>query len=80
LGTTLEALQSNEDLGKIALESLTELSKSHAIFWKGFDDKLVFLVSEIIKNKSFEDGTRSQAAEIVLTLAKEVPATLRKMP
>ena len=37
------------------------------------------MVSEIIQNKSFEDGTRSQAAEIVLTLAKEVPATLRKM-
>ena len=33
LTTTADAIQTNEDLAKIALESLTELSKSHASFW-----------------------------------------------
>ena len=28
--------------------------------------------------KDFEEGTRSQAAEVVLTLADEVPATVRQ--
>lgn len=56
-----------------------ELSKTHPDFWENVDVKLVTIVSGIIKTKDFEDGTRSQAAEIVLTLAKEVPAGLRKM-
>jgi hypothetical protein len=28
--------------------------------------------------KDFEEGTRSQATEVVLTLAEQVPAALRK--
>ena len=30
--------------------------------------------------KDFEEGTRSQAAEIVIALSMEIPATLRKIP
>lgn len=45
LDTTVEALKADEDLGKIALESLVELSKSHAVFWQGLDQKLVEIVS-----------------------------------
>jgi hypothetical protein len=38
----------------------------------------VKIISDIIKMKSFEEGTRSQATEVVLTLAEQVPAALRK--
>lgn len=79
LAATTAALQSDESLGRLALESLAELSKTHPHFWQECCPQLVKMVSEVIKAKSFEDGTRSQAAEIVLTLSKEVPATLRKV-
>ena len=79
LEATVEALKVDESLGRLALESLAELSKTHPGFWETVDKKLVTIVSSIIKTKDLEDGTRSQAAEIVLTLAKEAPAGLRKM-
>ena len=79
LDATTAALQSDESIGRLALESLAELSKTHPHFWQEDCPRLVKMVSEVIKAKSFEDGTRSQAAEIVLTLSKEVPATLRKV-
>ena len=80
LETAVEALKVDGELGRLALDSLAELSKTHPGFWENVDSKLVTIVSSIIKTKDFEDGTRSQAAEIVLALAKEVPAGLRKMP
>ena len=39
---------------------------------------LVKIISDVIKTKNFDEGTRSQAAEIILTLAEHIPAILRK--
>ena len=79
MGTVVDALRTDEALGKLALEGLVDLSKTHPKFWKDLASDLVFTVSEIVKNTSFEDGTRSQAAEIIVSLSEQVPATLRKV-
>ena len=79
LDTVVDSLKSDEGQGRVALESLVDLSKTHPHFWKETSTQLVKIVSDIIRMKDFEDGTRSQAAEIVVSLSMEVPATLRKI-
>jgi hypothetical protein len=54
------------------------LAQTHAVFLQDNIPQLVKIISDIIKMKDFEEGTRSQATEVVLTLAEQVPATLRK--
>lgn len=80
LSTVVDALRTDETQGKLALESMVDLTRTHPQCWKETSTDLVKVVSEIIKQADFEDGTRSQATEIVLALAHEVPATLRKLP
>ena len=75
----VEALKSDETQGKLALESMVELTKAHPQAWKDTAAQLIVIVSQIITAKDFEEGTRSQAAEVVLTLASQSPATLRKV-
>jgi hypothetical protein len=79
LNIMVEALQADESQGKLALESMVELTKIHPQAWKDTTAQLVKIVSDIIKMKDFEEGTRSQAAEVVLTLGSQSPATLRKL-
>lgn len=79
LNTMVDALKTDETQGKMALESMVDLTKSHPQCWKDTTPQLVKIVSDIVKMKDFEEGTRSQAAEVVLTLAQQVPATLRKV-
>ena len=78
LDSTVEALKSDQQLGQQALESIVNLSQTHPQFLKENISQLVKIISDIIKMKDFEEGTRSQATEVVLTLAEQVPATLRK--
>lgn len=40
--------------------------------------KLIYIVSQIIQNKSFEDSTRQSALEIIGSLAESVGPFLRK--
>ena len=80
LDTVVESLKVEESLGQQALESLVDLAKTHPNFWKENCEQLVLILSHIIKNTDFEEGTRSQAAEMVMVLSTEVPATLRKIP
>mgnify|MGYP006095179923 CR=1 FL=1 len=79
LNIMVEALKSDETQGKLALESMVELTKAHPQAWKDTAGQLVEIVSQIITAKDFEEGTRSQAAEVVLTLASQSPASLRKL-
>jgi hypothetical protein len=60
------------------MEMLVSLAQTHPQFLSHQITQVVKIVSDIVKMKDFEDGTRSQAAEVVLTLAEEVPATVRK--
>ena len=39
---------------------------------------MLFVISQIIQNKSFDDGIRQSALEIVSTLAEDMPTLLRK--
>ena len=80
LNTVVEALKTDETQGKLALESMVDLTKTHPACWKETSAQLVTILSDVITMTDFEDGTRTQAAEVVLTLAGQVPATLRKIP
>ena len=79
LNIMVEALKSDETQGKLALESMVELTKAHPQAWKDTAAQLIVIVSQIITAADFEEGTRSQAAEVVLTLASQSPASLRKV-
>jgi len=41
-------------------------------------EKLLFVISQIIQNKSFENSTRQSALEIISTLAEDIPTIVRK--
>ena len=69
LNTMVEALKTDQDQGRMALESMVDLTKSHPQCWKETTPQLVKIVSDIVKMKDFDEGTRSQAAEVVLTLS-----------
>ena len=79
LNVVVEALKSDETQGKQALESMVDLTKTHPQCWKDTSAELIKIMSEVINMKDFEEGTRIQACEVVVTLASQVPATLRKI-
>ena len=58
---------------------MIELTKIHPTFWKDHTSKLVKIVADLVKMKDFDEGVRSQACEIIMHLAEEVPAILRKI-
>lgn len=80
LNTVVEALKADETQGKLALESMVDLTRTHPSCWKDTSADLVNIISDVVMMTDFEEGTRSQAAEVVLTLSNQVPATLRKVP
>lgn len=59
LNIMVEALKSEEEQGKLAIESMVELTKIHPQAWKETTAQLVTIVSDIIKMADFEEGTRS---------------------
>jgi len=78
LATVVEALKANEDQGKAALEALNELTGVHPDIWKSQTSQLLNVISQIMLQKQFEDATRAAAVEVVVSVAREVPACLRK--
>lgn len=38
------------------------------------------IVSDVVRTKEFETGTRTQACEVVLNLTEHMPAMMRKVP
>jgi urease gamma subunit len=73
------ALQQDEDLGKNALESFVDLSQGVPTFFKESAAAIVKVVSDAARNDEFEEGTKSQACEIVLNLTEAMPAIMRKV-
>jgi hypothetical protein len=69
LSTVVEALQSNEEQGKLALESMVDLANVHPEIYKNTIPQLVNVISQVIAQKNFEDSTRASATEIVLGLS-----------
>lgn len=58
LDVVIEVLRQDEDKGKASLESLIELTQNHGEIWTQVMAKLIYIISQIVQNKSFEDGTR----------------------
>lgn len=58
LEVVIEVLRSDEDKGKASLESLIELTQSHGEIWTKVVEKLLFVISQIIQNKSFDESIR----------------------
>jgi hypothetical protein len=69
LNTVVDALKADEAQGKLALESMVDLTKTHPTCWKDTGADLVNVMSNVMTMTDFEEGTRSQAAEVVLTLS-----------
>ena len=69
LNTVVEALKEDESQGRLALESMNELTNVHPEIWKNTTNQLVNVISQIMGQKSFEDGTRASAAEVILALS-----------
>lgn len=78
LDTVVDALKTDEEQGRDALQSLGEFTSTHPEVWKNNSGQLLNIISQVISTKSFEIGTRANATEVVLSLAKEMPAALRK--
>ena len=76
--TVQRALEDDEDNGRQALDSLSELTGAHPEVWKNRTDTLLETVITVVNLKKFEAGTRSAAIEVVLSLSEEMPAALRK--
>jgi len=51
----------------------------HPSFLKDQLQTLVKIISDIVRAKDFETGTRTQASEIVLNLTDDMPAMMRKV-
>lgn len=80
LNVIVEALHQDEDQGRQALESLCELTSAHPECWKTETSKLLNVTSQVAQQKTFEDGTRSAAIEVVLALSEKMAAPIRKAP
>ena len=78
LNVIVEALQQDEDQGRAALESLCELTSAHPECWKTETPKLLNVTAQVAQQKTFEDGTRSAAIEVVLSLSEKMAAPIRK--
>jgi phosphoribosyl-dephospho-CoA transferase len=80
LGTMTEALKADEDQGKVALESMAELTGTHPEIWKDHVSQLLTVISQVMSAEQLEDGTRASAVEVILSLTVEMPAPVRKAP
>lgn len=78
LNVVIEVMKQDETQGQASLEFMIELTCSHGDIWSDSIPMLVYVISQIMKNREFEDGTRQSALEIVLSLAENLGGMLRK--
>jgi hypothetical protein len=64
--------------GKTALETMIEIIDQHPKFWKGKEDTIITIVNEISKGKIFKNQIRECALELVYSLAKSSPSSIKK--
>lgn len=77
LDVVIQVLLTAEEEGKASLESLIELTQSYAEIWSQSIGKLIYVCSEIMKNKNFDIAPRQSALEIITTLTESSPKLLR---
>ena len=78
LDVVIAVMQQDEQQGQASLESMIELTQLHGDVWTDCLSKLIFVVTQIMKNREFEEATRQSALELVNTVAENMAATLRK--
>lgn len=77
LGKSVECLKADEEAGRKALHSLTDLVESKPRFVRGITQELVVLFTEIM-DSPLSDPLRIEAMAGLLALAESNPAALRK--
>ena len=78
LDVVIEVLRTDETNGQTSLESLIQLTEAYGEIWTKTISKLIFVISQIIANKNFEDSTRQSALEIISSIAEHTTGLLRK--
>ena len=78
LDIVVEVIQTDEEQGKESLEALIELTNLFGEIWTACGEKLIFVCSEVMKNRAFEDGTRESALEIIGSVAEAHPKLLKQ--
>ena len=68
----------SESKGKAALETMIDIVDQHPKFWKGKTDTIITIVNEISKTKTFQNSLRECALELVYSLAKSSPSSIKK--
>jgi len=59
---------------------MAELTGTHPEIWKDHVSQLLTVISQVMDASALEDGTRSSAVEVILSLTVEMPAPVRKAP
>lgn len=54
----VDVLRQDEDKGRASLESMIELTQCNGEIWNQVMPKLIYVISEIMKNTEFETSTR----------------------
>lgn len=57
---------------------MVDLTNTHPEIFKKMTTQLVNVISQVMTQKNFEEGTRSVATEVILALSSQMPASLRK--
>ena len=57
---------------------MIEIVEQHPKFWKGKTDAIITIVNEISKGKIFQNSIRECALELVYSLAKSSPSSIKK--
>lgn len=78
LDVVIEVLRTDETNGQTSLESLIQLTEAYGEIWTKTISKLIFVISQIMANKNFEDSTRQSALEIISSIAEHTTGLLRK--
>ena len=78
LDVVISVMQKDETQGQASLESMIELTQLHGEIWTSCIPKLIFVISQVMKNRDFEDATRQSALEIMNTLSENNASALRK--
>ena len=77
LDIVVEVIKADEDQGKESLEALIELTNLFGEIWNQSGEKLIFVSSEVMMNRDFEDGTRESALELIVSVAEAHPKLLK---
>ena len=79
ISTMIYLLTCSEDEGKAALESLITLTECQPNIWDKYLSDIVIVCSQIISTTKFKEEIRSGAIELIMIIAEEKKADIRKI-